>query len=140
MAKRIATNKADILQQKVEGERSGVDLDRCDWLDATLVKELKEAIRDRAKIKRQEDVLGQRKEDANQIIESMMGALGIDTAYIRSVGSVAQYSQDRRSLNQDLLKEELLKAGLPAETVVKCFAKATRTSTYKTVRFTSSSR
>lgn len=136
MAKRIAGSKAEALQQQVEGTRKGLDLDQCDWLDSTLVTELRNAMRERAKIKREEEALAKRKDDATTVISSMLEALGIDTAYIRSVGSVVKYEQTRRLLDQDKLKQELLNAGMPAEILVKCFANATKQSTSAGVRFT----
>jgi len=65
----------------------------------------------------------------------LMDGLGIDTAYINRVGSVSAVEQDRKSLDQDRLKEELLKSGVPAEVIVRSFSVSTKTSHVSSVRF-----
>lgn len=136
MAKRIAGSKAEVLRQKVEGGRTGVDLTKCGWLDKTLVKELKAAMRVRAKVKKAEGELKKQKDDANEIIKSMMGALEISTAYINNVGTVATYNSTRTSLQRDQLMEAFLTHGVPAEVIQRCMEIATKTVATSGVRFT----
>jgi hypothetical protein len=135
VAKRIAENKAEALQQQVEGSRRGVDLDACEWLDPELTSELKSAITSRQEIQLAEGRLKKRKADANATIAAVMGALDIDTASVCGVGSVSKYSQTRTTLDQDALKEILLSKGVPAEVIVESWERASKSKTIDGVRF-----
>ena len=129
-------NKADALKSAVEGTKGKVDLSKATWLDDGLVEELRTAMRERAHIKTKEDSLELYKKDINSQIEVLLDALGIQSAYQPHVGSITAYSQQRSSLNQTKLKEELMKSGMPAEVVVKCFTKATTYNESKGLKFT----
>ena len=130
------SNKADALKAAVEGEKAKVDLTKATWLDAPLVEELRMAIRDRAKIKRKEDDLDIEKGEVTARIEVLLDTIGIESALDPRVGSVTKYTQSRSNLNQTKLKEELLKAGMPADVVVRCFGKATTHSSSSGLKFT----
>lgn len=130
------SNKADMLKASVEGEKAKVDLTKATWLDRQLVEELRDLIKSRAAIKRKEDELDTHKQDVTAQIRVLLDTLGIDSALDPRVGSVTAYSQQRSSLNQSKLKEELLKAGLPAEAIVRCFTKATTYSESSGLKFT----
>jgi hypothetical protein len=129
-------NKADALKSAVEGTKGKVDLTKATWLDHQLVEDLRVAIRERAHIKNREDSLEVAKRDVLNQIEVLLDTLGIDSALDPRIGSVTRYDQTRSSLNQGKLKEELLKAGLPAEVIVKCFTKATTISESRGLKFT----
>ena len=130
------SNKADALKAAVEGEKAKVDLTKATWLDSQLVEELRTLIKSRGQIKRKEDELEDHKRDVVAQISVLLDALGIDSALDPRAGSVTAYSQQRSSLSQPKLKEELLKAGMPAEVIVKCFARATTYSESTGLKFT----
>lgn len=129
-------NKADALKAAVEGEKAKVDLTKATWLDKQLVEDLRVAIRERAHIKTREESLEVTKRDVLNQIEVLLDTLGIDSALDPKVGSVTRYEQTRSSLNQGKLKEDLLKAGMPAEVIVRCFTKATTISESRGLKFT----
>ena len=130
------TNKADALKAAVEGEKAKVDLSKATWLDRQLVEELRTAIRDRARLKKKEDDLALEKGKVVAQIEVLLDTIGIESALDPRAGSVTKYSQERSSLDKAKLKEELLKAGLPAEVVVRCFSRATSYATSTGLKFT----
>jgi hypothetical protein len=130
------SNKAEALKSAVEGTKAKVDLSKASWLDKQLVEDLRSAIRERAHIKTKEESLEVAKKDVISQIEVLLNTLGIESALDPRVGSVTAYTQQRSSLNQGKLKEELLKAGLPAETIVKCFTKATTYTESSGLKFT----
>lgn len=130
------SNKADALRAAVEGEKAKVDLSKATWLDKQLVEDLRAAIRERAQVKAKEDTLESHKRDVISQIEVLLTTLGIESALDPRFGSVTAYTQQRSSLNQGKLKEELLKAGMPAETIVRCFSKATTYTESSGLKFT----
>jgi ATP phosphoribosyltransferase regulatory subunit HisZ len=130
------SNKADALRAAVEGEKAKVDLSKATWLDKQLVEDLRAAIRERAQVKAKEDTLESHKRDVISQIEVLLTTLGIESALDPRYGSVTAYTQQRSSLNQGKLKEELLKAGMPAETIVRCFSKATTYTESSGLKFT----
>ena len=130
------SNKADALRAAVEGEKAKVDLSKATWLDKQLVEDLRAAIRERAQVKAKEDTLESHKRDVISQIEVLLTTLGIESALDPRSGSVTAYTQQRSSLNQGKLKEELLKAGMPAETIVRCFSKATTYTESSGLKFT----
>ena len=130
------SNKADMLKASLEGEKAKVDLTKATWLDKQLVEELRLAMRNRARVKKKEDELDKEKQDAVAQIEVLLDAIGIQSAIDPRVGSVTRYTQQRSSLNQGKLKEELLKTGMPAEIIVKCFGKATTYTESSGIKFT----
>jgi hypothetical protein len=130
------SNKADMLKTQVEGAKAKVDLSKATWLDSQLVEELRSAIRDRAKIKRKEDDIETEKRDVIARVQVLLDSLGLDSALDPRTGSVTAYTQQRSTLNQPKLKDELLKAGLPAEMIVRCFSKATTYSESSGLKFT----
>jgi hypothetical protein len=130
------SNKADMLKTQVEGAKAKVDLSKATWLDSQLVEELRSAIRDRAKLKRKEDDIETEKRDVIARVQVLLDSLGLDSALDPRTGSVTAYTQQRSTLNQPKLKDELLKAGLPAEMIVRCFSKATTYSESSGLKFT----
>ena len=136
MATVPVSNKADALRAAVEGEKAKVDLSKANWLDKQLVEDLRSAIRERAHIKTKEETLETYKRDVISQIEVLLSTLGIESALDPKCGSVTAYSQQRSSLNQGKLKEELLKSGMPAETIVRCFSKATTYTESSGLKFT----
>lgn len=130
------SNKADALKSAVEGTKGKVDLSKATWLDAPLVEDLRAAIRERAHIKTKEDSLEVAKRDVIAQIQVLLDTLGIEAATDPKYGSVTAYTQQRSALNQSKLKEELLKAGMPAEVIVKCFTKATTYTESSGLKFT----
>ena len=130
------SNKADALKAMVEGEKAKVDLVKASWLDQPLVEELRMLIKARAKVKRKEDELDSHKRDLISQIEVLMETLGLDSALEPGAGSMTKYTQDRSNLDRSKLKEELLKSGMPAEVIIRCFNKATTYTTASGVKFT----
>jgi hypothetical protein len=130
------SNKADALKASVEGEKAKVNLAKATWLDQQFVEELRIALKERAHIKHQEEQLESHKKDVVAQVEVLMESLGIASAYDPAVGSATRYSQDRTSLNQSRLKEELLHTGMPAEVIIRCFDKATTHTTSSGLKFT----
>ena len=132
----VIGNKADAFRAAVEGDKAKVDLTKANWLDSQLVEELRVLIKSRALIKRKEDELEDHKRDVLGQITVLLETLGLDAAMDPGVGSVTSYTQQRSNLNQSKLKEELLKAGMPAEVIVGCFAKATTYTESSGLKFT----
>lgn len=130
------SNKVDALRSAVEGTKAKVDLSKATWLDAQLVEELTAAIRQRAKLKKREDDLDTDKRNVTAQIEVLLDSLGIESALDPRAGSVTRYEQKRSNLNQGKLKEELLRAGMNAETIAKCFGRATTYSSSSGVKYT----
>ena len=130
------SNKADALKAMVEGEKAKVDLVKASWLDQPLVEELRSLIKSRAKIKKKEDELDSHKRDLISQIEVLMETLGLESALEPGAGSMTKYTQDRSNLDRSKLKEELLKSGMPAEVIIRCFNKATTHTTASGVKFT----
>ena len=132
----VVSNKADALKVAVEGTRGKVDLSKATWLDKQLVEELALAIRQRAKLKAREDDLETDKRNVTAQIEVLLDSLSLDSVLDPRSGSVTRYSQNRSNLDKSKLKEELLKSGMPAETIVRCFDKSTTFTSFTGVKFT----
>ncbi|MFA5186633.1 MAG: hypothetical protein WC551_09175 [Patescibacteria group bacterium] len=76
------------------------------------------------------------KRQANDTLLALFDTFGDDKVEWEGVGSVSRVTATRTTVNNDLLKENLVAKGVSVNVVISCFDAASKTTESTSVRFT----